>query len=127
MKQVSKVTGYLLFEVSIICALYDLSLHSDFVAWGDSRRDGLDVLSVCYLFIPAMAILSLAKIFFWEKYNFNRFSSLLYAGIFSFVFLCYAFMSTQTGLLIVLLTGLVIAVLHLVELCITLRNNYDEV
>lgn len=121
-----KTSIYLLFEIAIAFSFYDLSLHSNFVSWGDSRRDGLDMLSVFYLAVPTMAIMSLAKILFWKKYSFNRFSSLLYTGIFFVAFLCYAFTSAQIVLLIAMFIALLIAIINIVEFCAMLRKNYRD-
>jgi hypothetical protein len=108
--KILKIAIPVFYEIAILLSLYDFSLHSDYVPWGDSKRDGLDMLSFFFWFLPAMIFFAFIKMFFWKKNNFIRFSYFVYAAIFFLAVLIYAMNSAAITLLMVLIIASFLAI-----------------
>jgi hypothetical protein len=115
LKKIAAFAIPVLYEIAVLFALYDFSLHSDYVPWGNSRTDGLDMLSFFILSSPAMLVLSLAKMFLWKENNFFRFNYLLYTVVFFVIAWGCLLKFTAVHLLIIMLTASFVAIIVMVE------------
>jgi hypothetical protein len=106
---------FILFECLVIFAFYLYSLHSDFLPWGNSHRDGLDMLFFFFVGLPGMMLLSLIKMIIWKSNDFIRYSYWLYTVMISLLAFICAGKYSRPLLSTLIAVSVIVAICNVIE------------